>query len=520
MTTSGGRARGRSTRLAGAALFAIAALAASTLVIAAVETATRLPNASAVYIVAVVGVAIRLGTVPALATSVAAFGLYNLLFVEPRFTLSVNDGAELLNLVLLLVVSVVVGRLAAAAAERAAEALAREREARTLAALSRVLATRESTDPSLGAVARLLLAETTSRRVWITVGDPNGPERVVADTGDGAPPGPTVQGTLHRDGAGLPARWVRVHQRGRGHSGSAGTGYRVRVEAGGRTLGSLWILRAPDDPPPDPVETRLLAAAGDQIGQVVEHDRLAAAASAAAVARDSDALKTALLESVSHDLRTPLASIRAAAGTLLDPVVRLDDDERRASAAAIDREAEHLARLVNDLLDLGRIESGTLHAELDVYEVDELVADALARLRPQLDGRSIDVALDHGLPPALVDPLFVAQILANLLENAARYAPAPAPIRVAAQSCPGLIRLTVEDGGPGVTDDALPRLFDKFFRVKPSAGGRPGTGVGLAVVRGLALAMGASVAARRSSLGGLAVDVDVPEARLPQGVAP
>ncbi|HET7726012.1 MAG TPA: ATP-binding protein, partial [Candidatus Limnocylindrales bacterium] len=180
---------------------------------------------------------------------------------------------------------------------------------------------------------------------------------------------------------------------------------------------------------------------------------------------------------------------------------------------------EHLARLVTDLLDLGRIESGSLRADRDAYELDELVRGTLVRLRPGMGGREVEVDVPTDLPPVLVDPLFVDQILANLLDNAVHYAPPPAAVRIAAIARDERVRLTVEDGGPGVPEDALPRLFEKFFRVshRPD-GARRGTGVGLAVVRGLATAMDAGVGARRSELGGLAVDVDLAIARLPTGV--
>jgi two-component system sensor histidine kinase KdpD len=263
---------------------------------------------------------------------------------------------------------------------------------------------------------------------------------------------------------------------------------------------------------PDRTETRLLSAAADQIGQALAHDRLAAESQAAEVARQSDALKSALLQSVSHDLRTPLATIRAAAGTLR-PGSGLSVDHQRESADAIDREVEYLDRLVTNLLDLSRIEAGALRAERDVYELDDLAGQTIERLRARLGDRPIVVAL--ATPPVLVDPVFLEAVLTNALENAIKYTPPGTPIRVSATEIPGepRIRLTVEDAGPGVPAPALPKIFDKFYRVPGvAAGSRSGTGIGLAVVRGLVEAMGGQAGARRSELGGLAIDIDLPAA--------
>ena len=311
-----------------------------------------------------------------------------------------------------------------------------------------------------------------------------------------------------------PARWSRVHHPGQARTSGAGASdaYRVRIEAGARPFGSIWALRERDRREPDRTETRLLSAAADQIGQALALDRLAAESQAAEIARQSDALKSALLQSVSHDLRTPLATIRAAAGTLR-PGSRLSAHDQQESADAIDREVEYLDRLVTNLLDLSRIEAGALRAERDVYELDDLVGQTVERLRPRLGERPLEVTFDA--PPVEVDPVFVDEALTNAIENAIKYTPPTAAIRIVAVPLTSepYVCLTIEDAGPGVPDAALSRIFDKFYRVPGVAGGsRSGTGVGLAVVRGLIEATGGRVRARRSELGGLAIDMDLPVA--------
>jgi two-component system sensor histidine kinase KdpD len=264
---------------------------------------------------------------------------------------------------------------------------------------------------------------------------------------------------------------------------------------------------------PDLSETRLISAAADQVGQALAQDQLAAEAGAAEVARQSDALKSALLQSVSHDLRTPLATIRAAAGTLR-PDSGLDAPGRDASAGAIEREVARLDRIVANLLDLGRIEAGALRAELDVYELDDLAGRTIDRMAPRLARH--DLRIELAALPVLVDPVFLDEALTNLLDNAIKFAGPSAVIRVASSRAGDRVRLVVEDSGPGVPEEALERLFEPFHReIVPGRDGRPGTGIGLAVVRGLVAAMGGASRASASSLGGLAVHLDLPIARLP-----
>jgi two-component system sensor histidine kinase KdpD len=219
---------------------------------------------------------------------------------------------------------------------------------------------------------------------------------------------------------------------------------------------------------------------------------------------------------VSHDLRTPLAAIRATAGALR-PGSGLDDAARAASAAAIEREVQQLDRLVANLLDLGRIQAGALTADLDVFELDDLVGRATARLTTVDRLRPIDLEV----PPLIVrvDPILLDTVLANLLDNAMKFAPPEAPIAISAVGTDGhVVRLIVEDGGPGVPDEMLDRIFEPFVRGRQAGGGRAtgrGTGLGLAVVRGLVEVMGGATRARRSRLGGLAIEIELPSATVP-----
>jgi two-component system sensor histidine kinase KdpD len=500
---------------------ALASLAVATMVVALLQDVLGVPNPSSVYLVAVVVTAIWSGTIGAVMASIASFLLYNFLFVEPRYTLTVAQPGELLNLVLLLFVGLVVGQLAAHQRSQTETAREREREAYALFKLSRALATRRSTPAVLPDITAILGSQTGMDRVWVALGADDARERTAADTRleDGPAAVPGLVRVLRRMPGDTPAEWIRVHQpTTRTRTGSGSEAYRVRIEAGGATFGSIWALRDRGVGAPDRTETRLLAAAADQVGQALAHDRLVAEAQAAEIARQSDALKSALLQSVSHDLRTPLATIRAAAGTLR-PGSGLSEEDQRESADAIDREVEYLNRIVTNLLDLSRIEAGALRAEKDTFELDDLVGRTLERIRPRLGVRPVEVALD--VRPVEVDPIFLDEALTNILENAIKYTPPDAAVRVAAREIDDdRVELTIEDAGPGVPDESLERLFDKFYRVPGRApSSRVGTGIGLAVTRGLVEAMGGRVAARRGDLGGLAIDLELPAAAVPAELA-
>lgn len=507
-------------------LVAIPALAAASALVWVLEERFGIPDASPVYLLAVVVTALVSGTVGALAAAVLGILLYDYLFTHPFATLEISDPGEWLSLVLLLFVGLVVGQLTALERSRTLTAEAREREARELFLVSRALATRSSMAAVLQEIAALLVRTTDMTGLWIALGPDDGAERAAAEAGTrGAAGGLYWQ--LRRFPGDQPAQWVRIHQPsvpGRSRASAeprrsgSGEAYRVRIEAGGRPLGSIWALRRAGAGTPDRSVTRLMSASADQIGQAIAQDRLAADAQAADLARQSDALKSALLQSVSHDLRTPLATIRAAAGTLR-PESDLDAEGRRASAAAIEREVERLDRLVANLLDLGRIEAGELRAELDVFELDDLAGRTIDRFAPRLIGH--DVRIDVPAIAVLVDPVFLDETLTNLLDNALKFTNPGSVIRVrAAAADETTVRLVVEDNGDGVPDALLGKLFEKFYRA-PSNGlrGRPGTGIGLAVVRGLVEAMGGAVEASRSELGGLAVQVRLRRALVPAELA-
>ncbi|HEU5204322.1 MAG TPA: ATP-binding protein [Candidatus Limnocylindrales bacterium] len=496
-----------------------AAVAGASLVVAVLESAVGVPNASSLYLVAVAIIALRFGIPGAILTAVASVIVYDFLFVNPLHTLTVSDPGEWLTLVLLLFVAVIVGQLAALQRARAESALERERESRALFDITRALAVGESTAAALPAICAALAREAAMNQVWVALGPDDARERVAARLSGEIPWPPRSVAVLHRPAEGGRAAWTIVRPPaarggGVGAAGGAVRHFRVRIEETGRPLGSIWATRSPSTPEPAEPTTRLLQVAADLIAQALAHERLTEERRRAEVARQSDELKTALLESVSHDLRTPLATIRALAGTLIDPEVPVDAVEARASAAAIDAEADRLNRLVGNLLDLSRIEGGALRVADEAIDLE----DAIVRLVAPLEGAVQSDLVEVDVPDETVvraDPILLEQVLVNLLDNARRHGGPDVPVRVTATAAAGgRVRITVDDAGPGVVDAELPHLFDKFYRSRTRQGGS-GTGIGLAVVRGFVEAMGGTVLARHGELGGLAVEITLPAAVLP-----
>jgi two-component system sensor histidine kinase KdpD len=501
------------------AALALAALGASTLTIALLRAGIHVTYPAPVYLLAVLAVGMRYGTAPAMLTSVAAFLLYDFLFVQPLYTLTINSPDEWLNLLLLLAVASVIGRLAALQAERAREAADRAREAEALHAITGVLAATRTVAEAAPAVVTRLEMITAMDRVWVSLGANPSEERTLADTAASEPlPMPGWQVVLQRRPDGQ-MRWVRAHvATGSARRAPRAALHRVRIEVAGETLGSLWALRARNELEPDRAETRILSAAADQLGQAIVRDRLTQEATSAEIARQSEALKTALLDSVSHDLRTPLATIRAAAGSMLDESVKWSEDDHREAFLAIDAEAERMGRLVRNLLDLSRIEGGALKPELEPCDLEDVVRQAVKRARPD-PGKRILVELPDSLSPVLADELYLGQVLANLLENAIRYGGETIRVR-GCDLDDGLVQVSVEDDGRGVPDAALPHLFEKFYQAgPPGEAQRRGMGIGLTVVEGLTRAMEGEVSACRSELGGLHVDVRLRRAFVPEQTA-
>lgn len=488
------------------------ALVLATLVVMVLERSIGIRPASSVYLLAVATIAIGFGSAAAVATAIGAFLTYNYLFVQPLYTFAVGNPNEILNLLLLLIVGILIGRLAGMQRDRAAEASRREREARALFGITRSLAGARRARDAFSAITDRLREETQMSRVWIGIGPTEAQEQILADSGEGPLPQASQHFVMRRTPDERHSEWVRIKATGR-HAEHQATEqlYRVAISDGTDAIGSLWALRNLTAGRPAAEESRLLAATADSVGQTVLRDRLGMQATELEIAQRSDELKTALLDSVSHDLRTPLATIRAAAGSLADREISWTDAERDRTARQIDFEAERLNRIVSNLLDMSRIQAGAIQPEIEMLPVEEACRAVLQHAASSLGERPVRLEVPPELPPVLADPVMLEEVLVNLLENVVRYTPPDAPVLIGASAEDSKILLRVDDGGPGIPPEGLAKIFEKFYR-DPSTRGRSGrgTGLGLAVVKGMVEAMGGKVWATRSELGGLGIRIELP----------
>lgn len=496
----------------------VVSLAVTTAVVYVVQDRAGVSDASMLYLLAVAVVAYLRGSWAAVGAAIGAFLTYNFLFLPPRFTFVVSDPQHILTLVLLLTVGGGIGWLTGLQRDQAQRSYRREHEARALFGVSRAIASAKRMSDALPILVAALAADARMTRVWIGLGSTWALEQVVATSDPVANLPVSGPHSVRRPGsdASQPA-WVRLSPPGppSGRRDNLSL-FRLELTDGETTFGSLWAARDSHLGPPSAEETRLLAAASDQIGQGIVRDRLAEQATELEVARRSEELKAALLDSVSHDLRTPLSTIRATAGSLADPNLDLSPDEQREMAREIDAEADRLSLLVSGLLDMTRIEGGALQPTPEPIPLSEIVQPALHRAHNSLGMRPVEVDLPDTLPALAVDPVLANQVIDNLLENVVRHTAAYDRVRITAVLDGEAVRVRVEDAGPGVPDDALAQLFEKFYRVPPRrSSARVGIGLGLAVVKGLVEAMGGSVAASASRLGGLAIDVRLPIAAEP-----
>ena len=447
---------------------------------------------SALYLVGVLVAATRFGRGPAVLAAIVSVLAYNYFFVEPVHTFVVGNPDEVLTLLLLLVTAVVTSGLATETRRRAAEAEARRREAVALHALAEMILWQDEPARALPAIVEHLRAQLGARAVAILVADAGGQlaERAAAgDPCDGSAGARAAAERVYRRGEAV-GLGRAAGRRGAGEDGAA----LVPLRAAEHVLGVLRVEPQSGAPRLTAEQERLITAAAAQIGLTLERARLRAEATDAEVLRRSDALKSALLSSVSHDLRTPLAAIKAAAGSLSQPDVEWSVDERRGFAAAIEREADRLNRIVGNLLDVSRIEAGQLRPRKELFPLGAIVGEVAARLAGAASGHRLTVDVDDGLPPVPVDYVQIDQVLTNLVENALRHTPPGTSITVSARREDGQIRVSVADTGPGIPPAALERLFEKFYRLEARAGERArGTGLGLAVAKGLVEAHGGRI---------------------------
>jgi two-component system sensor histidine kinase KdpD len=399
------------------------------------------------YVFAVLPIAVGWGVELAVAVSIASMLAFNWFFLPPTHSLQLRDGANWLALAVYLVVAVVVSALTARARRRRDDAEQRRRESEVLAEAAGDLLRGVELTAELDK-----LADLTAK-------------------------------ALGAVGARL--------ELGRGEAGAEERG--VAVEIALRRIATLYV--GADERIDPAVEKRFLPALAALLGVAADRARLEAEALEAEALRRSDVVKTALLRSVSHDLRSPLTAIVAAADALASDEIHLDAVDHAALVAAISSEAARLDRVVGNLLDVSRLEAGALETHPELWPVDELVGRALDSVHRGADRVVLELGSES--PPVLVDAGQIERAIANLIDNALRFSPMGSPVVVRAEHGPTELRIHVVDRGSGIAAADRDSIFAAFGR-----GGNGGTGLGLAIARGFAEANGGRVWTQEDPAGG------------------
>lgn len=456
------------------------------------------------FLTAIVVVAVRFGLWPSLVAVVAGSLAYNFFFLPPTYTFTVANPTNVAALLLFTVVAFVVSNLAALVSRQATAARRRAKTTEALYSFSRKLAGVTTLDDALWATA-YQIASMLNVRVVLLLPSPSGPLEVAASY----PPEDVL------DEADLAAaKWTFESNTPAGRGADTLPGARrlflpLRTARG--AVGVIGVDRDGAGELLNPEQKRLMDALADQAAIAIERVNLVADIAVAERAAETDRLRQALLTSISHDLRTPLASIMGASSTLRDFRSALDETATDELLVTIGQESERLNRFIANLLDMTRLESGALTPNIGPHDVSELVGAALKRAGQLLGDRLVSADLAPDLPMAKVDAVLFDHTLFNLLDNAAKYAEgSPIAIR-ASRGRRDSVVIEVMDEGPGVPQADLPRIFDKFYRVTKSDRVRAGTGLGLAICRGFVEAMGGSITARnRTGASGAIFTITLP----------
>ena len=439
-----------------------------------------LPLTVPLYLLITVLVALLGGIGPAIVGAVASSGLLNWFFLEPVRTLTISEPENAIALVVFVVVAVVVAFVVHTSARRAERAVAAQRESAALAELTHTLL--GSTDQMTVLLEHAVDMFGAERAEVVRRATADHPAELVAEV--------EVETTAAPDG--------------RRAVGTPASGERTETRSSADDEHDLVLVGA--QVPAD--KQRLLAAFAAHAGAILQRRTLQRAAGEAAVlARDSSA-RTALLSAVSHDLRTPLAGIKAAIGSLRSSEVTFSPEDEAELEAAIEDSADRLDTLIGNLLDMSRLQAGALVAAPRPVDLGEVVPAAVAALT---EPDRVDWSLDPAARVVVADPGLLDRVLGNVVENALRHQPPPGRVRVSTSGLGGRTQVRVVDSGPGVPEEAREQIFLPFQRHGDAPAG-DGVGLGLAVARGLAEAMDGEVSAEETPGGGLTMVIELPSA--------
>ena len=460
-------------------------------------------NVDLLFLASIVGVAVRFGLWPSLFASVVSALCYNFFFTDPYYTFIIASPAEVWAVGFFTIVAVVVSNVAGRARIYALAAVDRERATQALYTFSRKLAGTAMLDDVLWAAA-YQTASMLKLRVVLLLPD-NGSVTVRA----GYPPEDILD---EADLAAARWAWQNDHAAGRGADTLPGAKRLFLPMRTGR--GAIGVVGLDSDKPGPlltPDQRRLLDALIDQTALAIERVNLVEDMGRVKQNVESERLRSALLTSISHDLKTPLASVLAAASTLRDLATRIADEEKAELLATIIDESERLNRFIANLLDMTRLESGAVTPNSSLHDVHEIIDTALRRAEKILTSHDVVRDVQGGLPMLNVDAVLFEQALFNLLDNASKYSPANSTVTIRCRRDDDTVALQVLDECGGIPAAEMAQIFDKFYRTQKVDQVRAGTGLGLAISRGFIEAMGGTVvASNRADRSGAVLTIRLP----------
>jgi two-component system, OmpR family, sensor histidine kinase KdpD len=464
-------------------------------------------NLVMVYLCGVLVTAYRYGRGPAVVTSVLSVAVFDFLFVEPYYTFAVSDTQYILTFLVLLIVGLVISNLTAGV--RLQARIARYRQARTeaLYKMTRELSRANNLDEVMTIGVQHVSTVFEAQAVVLLPGVGGSVEY---------PTTQAIYGSYHGADLGV-ARWVYANRVPAGlgtHTLSGAEALHLPLLAAHKLVGVLAILPARPDSLLMPEQRHLAETFAGQIAVAIERVQVAAEAVELARKAETESLRNSLLNAISHDLRNPLAVLVGASSSLATDDARLSDAAKRELIATIHEESKRMSTLVGNLLDMARLESGAVELARQWTPLEEIVGGVLSRLGPMLAEHPVTVRLPRDLPMVNVDPVLIAQVFANLLENAVKYTPRGTPIEISAQKLPGGIAVDVADSGPGVPDGEESKLFDKFYRLQSEAA-QSGVGLGLAICKAIVAAHGGTISAANRPGGGAVFHFELPAGEPP-----
>jgi two-component system sensor histidine kinase KdpD len=452
----------------------------------ALTAALPLQNLSMLYLVAVVVSAIVGGRISAIVAAGLSFLAYNFFFIDPHYTFTVARPHEVFALLIFLAAAIFTGQLAGRIREEAERARRQERATQALYEFSRKLSGAARLDTVLEATAAHIYSATGMGTALLV------PEQDELVVGAIWPPDITLDPTDM-----TAARWARDKREPAGHATATlpQAHWEFRPIIASRDLaGVLGLHRGDAGTPVLPHDEAVVRGVLDQAAIAIDRARLVRENARTAALEESERLNAALFASLSHDLKTPLATISGASTSLRELGDRMDPETRRDLLVSIEEEAGRLNRFVANLFDMTRLEAGTLRVRREPVDVGEVVNGAVERAR-KVHAADFEISLAAPLPMARGDASLLGQALFNILDNAAKYAGEAGPIAVYARGEGDSVTIAVTDQGKGIPERDLERIFEKFYRRARGDGRAAGTGLGLAIARGFVEAMGGTIKA-------------------------